>query len=80
MNKRVIALALLLACAQLYAQPAAQPPLVVKPDAFETLVNPACSHCIDESKRRSAELRDNDRVLAWTRGHRMAAPYRSAFF
>src|SRR5579884_105381 len=41
---------------------------VFKPDLFETLVNPNCSHCVDESKRRRAELRDDDRVLAWTRG------------
>src|ERR671930_474062 len=48
--------------------PAADPPLVVKPDAFPTLVNPNCSHCIDEAKRRAGELRDDDRVLCWTRG------------
>lgn len=39
-----------------------------KPEAFETLVNPNCSHCVDEAKRRAAELRPDDRVLAWTRG------------
>jgi hypothetical protein len=38
------------------------------PRLFETLVNPNCSHCVDEARRRSAELRDDDRVLAWTRG------------
>ena len=69
MNKCVVALALLVACGRLSAQPAAEPPIVVKPDAFQTLVNPACSHCVDEAKRRKAELRDNDRVLAWTRGY-----------
>lgn len=42
--------------------------ILFKPDAFETLVNPNCSHCIDEAKRRAGELRDDDRVLAWTRG------------
>ena len=31
-------------------------------------MNPQCSHCIDESKRRAKELRDDDRVLAWIRG------------
>jgi hypothetical protein len=41
---------------------------VVRPELFETLVNPNCSHCIDEAKRRAAELRSDDRVLAWTRG------------
>lgn len=42
--------------------------IVAAPDFFQTLVNPQCSHCRDEAKRRSAELRDDDRVLAWTRG------------
>src|SRR5262249_9549320 len=47
---------------------AADPKLVVKPDAFETLVNPNCSHCVDEAKRRKDELKDSDPVLFWTRG------------
>jgi hypothetical protein len=47
------------------ADPAKQ---ISKPDHFKTLVNPNCSHCIDESRRRASELRDNDRVLAWIRG------------
>lgn len=46
----------------------ADPKLIVKPDAFETLVNPNCSHCIDEAKRRKDELKDTDPVLMWTRG------------
>src|SRR5262249_51839372 len=47
-------------------------------EAFETLVNPACSHCVDEAKRRKAELREDDRVLAWIRGYSEggAIPYR----
>ena len=47
----------------------AEPKLVVKPDAFPTLVNPKCSHCRDEAKRRAGELRAGDRVLCWTRGY-----------
>ena len=49
----------------LAAAPAAadEPALVVKPDAFQTLVNPNCSHCVDEAKRRAGELRDDDPVL-----------------
>jgi hypothetical protein len=43
--------------------------LIFKPDAFQTLVNPQCSHCKDEAKRRSEDLRDSDRVLCWTRGY-----------
>jgi hypothetical protein len=50
-------------------QPVAQSKVIARPDAFQTLVNPACSHCIDESKRRSKELRPEDRVLAWIRGY-----------
>jgi len=42
--------------------------LIVKPDAFKTLVNPQCSHCRDEAKRRAGDLLDNDRVLCWIRG------------
>ncbi len=46
----------------------AQVKQVEKPAFFKTLVNPECSHCIDESKRRAGDLRDEDRVLAWIRG------------
>lgn len=42
--------------------------LLEKPEAFTTLVNPNCSHCVDEAKRRAGELRKDDRVLAWVRG------------
>jgi hypothetical protein len=47
---------------------AAEPTLFAKPDAFQTLVNPNCSHCIDEAKSRAGDLRGDDPVLAWTRG------------
>jgi hypothetical protein len=59
---------LLLASLLAAAEPAA-PPLIVKPDAFPTLVNPKCSHCRDEAKRRAGELKDDDRVLCWIRGY-----------
>ena len=42
--------------------------LIEKPDFFKTLVNPTCSHCVDEAKRRAQDLRADDRVLAWIRG------------
>src|SRR5262249_4642889 len=60
------------------AGPPAEPSLIAKPEAFRTLVNPQCSHCVDEAKRRSSELRDDDRVLAWIRGYSDggAIPYR----
>ena len=48
---------------------AAEPPVVVKSDAFTALVNPQCSHCRDEAKRRADQLRDDDRVLCWLRGY-----------
>jgi hypothetical protein len=52
--------------------------LIARPEAFKTLVNPACSHCIDEAKRRGSELRADDRVLCWIRGYSDggAIPYR----
>jgi hypothetical protein len=60
---------LLLAGTALHAPPPAEPVLVARPEAFKTLVNPECSHCVDEAKRRAGELRDDDRVLAWVRGY-----------
>ncbi len=52
--------------------------LIARPDAFQTLVNPMCSHCRDEAKRRAGELKDDDRVLCWVRGYSDggAIPYR----
>lgn len=47
---------------------AAEPSLLAVPDAFRTLVNPNCSHCVDEAKARAGELRQDDPILAWTRG------------
>jgi hypothetical protein len=43
--------------------------LIARPGAFPTLVNPNCSHCVDEAKRRAGELKPDDLVLAWTRGY-----------
>lgn len=43
----------------LAGEPLESPPVVAKPDAFKTLVNPACSHCRDEVKRRSLELKES---------------------
>lgn len=57
---------------------AGEPVLIERPDAFKTLVNPACSQCIKEAKRRAGELKLNDPVLAWTRTGKAggAIPYR----
>src|SRR5262245_41406153 len=62
----VLCLALLAAA----TLPAAErpPTAVLLPGKDHTLVNPDCSHCKDEAKRRKAELRADDRVLCWTRG------------
>src|SRR5437899_4110780 len=43
--------------------------VVPAPGKFHALVNPNCSHCRDEAKRRAGELRDDDRVLCWIRGY-----------
>src|SRR5438128_398710 len=45
-----------------------EPPAIVQPNAFKTLVNPACSHCRDEAKRRN-DLKADDSILAWIRGY-----------
>src|SRR5262249_38913043 len=47
----------------------AKPRLIEQPDAFKTLVNPTCSHCRDEAKRRADDLKPDDRVLCWIRGY-----------
>jgi hypothetical protein len=69
MNLSHCLIALLLLGTAANAQLDDEPKLIVRPEAFKTLVNPECSHCVDEAKRRAGELRDNDRVLAWVRGY-----------
>jgi hypothetical protein len=54
--------------------------VLAKPGAFRTLVNPECSHCVDEAKRRAGELRDSDRVLAWIRGYSQGGAIPLRFF
>lgn len=51
------------------AEPGREPMFISRPDAFKTLVNPTCSHCVDEAKRRAGELRPDDPVLSWIRGY-----------
>ena len=55
-----------------------EPKTLFLPEMFETLVNPACSHCVDESRRKAGALRVDDRVLSWVRGKYDggAIPYR----
>jgi hypothetical protein len=69
MRRTLCLVPLFAACTVLAADPPKEPRLIEKPDAFPTLVNPNCSHCRDEAKRRAGELRDDDRVLCWTRGY-----------
>src|SRR5262249_16865755 len=64
-----VLLVLLLAVAASADEPRREPTLVAKPDAFKALVNPNCSHCVDEAKRRAGELHEDDPVLCWTRGY-----------
>jgi Protein of unknown function (DUF3179) len=68
---RPLRIALILVLPAVLAVPASagDPILVEQPDAFQTLVNPKCSHCRDEAKRRADELRADDPVLCWVRGY-----------
>jgi hypothetical protein len=65
----VCLLGLLFVTGAALADDSREPTLISKPEAFQTLVNPKCSHCRDEAKRRVGELRDDDRVLCWIRGY-----------
>ena len=74
----MLALSVLLA-AMAYGPADDNPPKsLFRPEMFETLVNPACSHCVDESRRKAGVLLDDDRALAWIRGKYDggAIPYR----
>ncbi len=62
---RSLGLIIVLATAAL----ADEPRPAVAPPAFPTLVNPNCSHCIDEAKRRKDELKPGEPALCWTRGY-----------
>ena len=64
---RTLLICLVLAAPLLAEEP--KPIVIAKPEAFQTLVNPNCSHCVDEAKRRKDELKDSDPVLCWTRGY-----------
>jgi hypothetical protein len=74
----MIAMGVMLAALAAAPADGTEPRSFFKPEMFETLVNPACSHCVDESRRRAGELRDDDRVIAWIRGtyDGGAIPYR----
>src|SRR5689334_12771047 len=61
----MLAICFLIACERACADEEAEPILFAKPDAFEALIHPNCSHCRIEAGRRSRELRDDDRVLCW---------------
>jgi hypothetical protein len=69
MRRPLLLFPLLMAGGVCVAETPPSVPLIAKPDAFKTLVNPRCSHCRDEAKRRAGELKDEDRVLCWVRGY-----------
>ena len=58
MHLNLFALPIPVLISMLAAQTPVQPPTISRPDAFPTLVNPNCSHCRDEARRRVKELRD----------------------
>src|SRR5262249_34367466 len=64
-GKTAFATLLLTAGSAWAADTQGQPALISKPEAFQTLLHPNCSHCMIENSRRKAELRDDDRVLCW---------------
>ena len=74
----MIAIGLCLAAMSLGQVSGDEPKTVFRPELFKTLVNPSCSHCVDEARRKAGVLRDDDRVLAWIRGQYDggAIPYR----
>jgi hypothetical protein len=63
-----------------FAAPPAEDVVVAKPDLFRTLVNPNCSHCVDEAKRRRSELKADDPVLCWIRGYSEGGAIPHRFF
>jgi hypothetical protein len=85
--RRILPLILFLSVGGAWAdEPSKKTAVIAKPGVFmpltksdfNTLVNPNCSHCVDEAKKRAGELRDDDRILAWIRGYSEggAIPYR----
>ncbi len=57
-----------------------QDKLLPRPQAFTALVNPDCSHCVDEARRRAADLQQDERVLAWIRGNYQGGAIPARFF
>lgn len=57
-----------------------QEKLLPRPRAFTALINPDCSHCMDEARRRAADLQDAERVLAWIRGNYQGGAIPARFF
>src|SRR5262249_55205104 len=60
------------------AQPTKAPTVIAKPDAFQPLEHPDCSHCIVAQNRRKDELRADDRVACWLRVHTDCYMHRGA--
>ena len=54
----MIAMSVMLAALAAGPADGTEPKSSFRPEMFETLVNPACSHCVDESRRKAGELLD----------------------
>ena len=80
MRRSLLVLTMLAAAAALGTDTTPVAKLIINPEAFPTLVNPNCSHCRDEAKRRAKELRDDDRVLCWIRGYSDGGAIPQRFF
>src|ERR1044071_7607196 len=65
MRRTLFSMLFLAAGAAWADEPPKESPLIARPEAFQTLVHPNCSHCFIEGKRRKEELRSDDRVLCW---------------
>jgi hypothetical protein len=52
MRRNLSLILLLVACGVTAAQHPEKPILIAKPESFQTLVHPDCSHCQIEGKRR----------------------------
>ena len=51
----MIAIGVMLAALAAGAADDPEPKSLFRPEMFETLINPACSHCVDESRRKASE-------------------------
>jgi hypothetical protein len=65
MRRNLCFLLVLTAGAAWAAEPTQGPILIAKPEAFKSVDQPDCSHCVVEANRRKKDLRADDRLLCW---------------